>query len=78
MSSRLPDPPPGILLPIGIFDADYETSREYTLTLGDEGPGNFGWLSWTESRQRSDMETSVCTPEQPGLRLPGLVRRGHG
>jgi Flp pilus assembly protein TadG len=70
MSSRLPDPPPGILLPIGIFDAPYETGREYTLTLGVQGPGNFGWLSWTGPVNTPTLETSLCTPDSPAFAFP--------
>ena len=70
MASRLPDPPPGILLPIGIFDADYETDREYTLTAGDEGPGNFGWLSWTGPVNVPTLRESVCHPNNPGFSFP--------
>jgi hypothetical protein len=69
MTSRLPDPPAGILLPIGIFDADYKTGQLYTLTEGYEGPGNFGWISWDGSMDANTMADSVCVPDNPEFTL---------
>ena len=77
MTSQLADPPPGILIPIGVFDADYEANREYTLTEGYEGPGNFGWISWLGSPERAHPCGQPVQPQQPGIHLPDLVRRGH-
>ncbi len=72
MTSQLPNtPPPGILLPIGIYDADYETGREYTLTAGDEGPGNFGWISWIDGVQDAvHLADWICNPNNPAFTFP--------
>jgi hypothetical protein len=70
MSSRLANPPPGILLPIGIFDADYQMGQVYTLTAGDNGPGNFGWLSWGGSPSETVLGNSVCGPDNPAFNFP--------
>jgi hypothetical protein len=79
LASQLPDtPPPGILLPIGIYDADYETGREYTLTAGVEGPGNFGWISWTGSDAAAVLRDSVCNPNNPAFTFPAWFHGGTG
>lgn len=70
MTSRLASPPGGILLPIGIFDADYQTGQVYTLTAGEHGPGNFGWLSWGGSPSETDLATSICDPNNPAFDFP--------
>lgn len=81
MTSRLPDPPAGILLPIGIFDADYEVGREYTITEvspGKEGPGNFGWISWEGSPSATVMAESVCNPNNPAFSFPAWFSGATG
>ena len=70
MTSQLADPPPGILIPIGVFDADYEANREYTLTEGYEGPGNFGWISWLGSPSAPTLADSLCNPNNPAFTFP--------
>ncbi len=70
LTSQLGDPPPGILLPIGIFDADYEVGQNYTLTEGDEGPGNFGWMSWFGSPSNPVLVDSLCDPNNPPFTFP--------
>ncbi len=78
MTSRLPDPPAGILLPIGIFDADYETGRQYTLTEGYEGPGNFGWISWSGSPSNVVLAASLCNPNNPAFTFPAWFSGATG
>ena len=70
MTSQLSDPPSGILIPIGIFDADYETGQSYTLTEGYEGPGNFGWISWLGSPSAPVLAESLCDPNNPAFTFP--------
>jgi hypothetical protein len=70
MASRLPDPPGGILIPIGVFDSDYEAGRTYELTEGYEGPGNFGWISWLGSPSAPVLAESLCDPDNPAFTFP--------
>jgi hypothetical protein len=70
MTSQLADPPPGILIPIGVFDSDYEAGRTYTLTEGEHGPGNFGWISWFGSPSATVMAESLCNPNNPAFTFP--------
>jgi hypothetical protein len=70
MTSRLASPPNGILLPIGIFDADYQMGQVYTLTAGDHGPGNFGWLSWGGSTSEQVLGNSICKTDNPAFDFP--------
>jgi hypothetical protein len=78
MTSQLADPPPGILIPIAVFDSDYEAGRTYTLTEGDEGPGNFGWISWFGSPDAGTMADSLCEPDNPAFTFPAWFESGTG
>jgi hypothetical protein len=69
-TSRLLEPPPGILIPIGVFDSDYQTGQIYTLTAGEHGPGNFGWLSWEGSPSAVVLAASICYPDNPAFTFP--------
>jgi hypothetical protein len=70
LSSQLPPPPAGILLPIGVFDADYQVGNDYTLTEGTHGPGNFGWMSWFGSPSSPVLVESLCNPDNPAFAFP--------
>jgi Flp pilus assembly protein TadG len=70
LTSQLEPPPAGILLPIGVFDADYQVGTNYTLTEGSHGPGNFGWISWLGSPSATTMVHSVCVPDNPAFAFP--------
>lgn len=70
MTSQLADPPAGILIPIGVFDSDYQAGRTYELTEGYEGPGNFGWISWLGSPSAPTLADSLCDPNNPAFTFP--------
>jgi Flp pilus assembly protein TadG len=64
--------PAGQLLPIAFKQqaAGYEPGQVYDLTDGKDIPGGFGWLSWTGSNSAGELETSICTPNNPAFYLP--------
>jgi Flp pilus assembly protein TadG len=66
-SSLLNEAPYGVLLPIAAFDSDYEPGVEYEITAGQEGPGNFGWLTWNGSPNEPTLAASLCTPDNPEI-----------
>jgi Flp pilus assembly protein TadG len=66
-SQLLDGAPEGVLLPMAIYDADYEPGTLYTLQDGMIGPGNFGWLSWDGSQAMSDLADWVCVPSNPEI-----------
>jgi hypothetical protein len=66
-SQLLDGSPEGVLLPMAIYDADYEPGTLYSLQDGMIGPGNFGWLSWDGSQSMADLSTWVCTPSNPEI-----------
>ncbi|HET7604201.1 MAG TPA: pilus assembly protein TadG-related protein [Gemmatimonadales bacterium] len=70
LTSQLEPPPSGVLLPIGVFDADYEVGTNYTLTEGSHGPGNFGWISWLGSPSNPTLVASLCFPDNPAFTFP--------
>ena len=71
LTSQLEPPPSGILLPIGVFDADYQVGVNYTLTEGEpNGPGNFGWMSWFGSPSSTTLVASLCFPDNPAFTFP--------
>ena len=73
LTARTTTAPPGDLLPIGANPPQpYETNREYTLTDGN-GPGQFGWLSWTGANATGILASSICNPDNPALAFPVWV-----
>ena len=73
IAGRSPNAPAGQLLPIGFVDpggGEPNLQTIFALTSGANGPGNFGWLSWTGSNSAGDLATSLCTPDNPPFTLP--------
>ena len=72
IAGRPSSAPAGQLLPIGFVDpgADISTTTITALTNGMDGPGNFGWLSWTGSNTAGELATSLCTPNNDAFSLP--------
>ena len=77
-SSLLDEAPAGVLLPIAAFDSDYEPGVEYQLTAGDEGPGNFGWLSWSGATDNPTLGNSICNPDNPAMEWPVWIEGSTG
>lgn len=77
-SSLLNEGPSGTLLPITAFDADYQALVEYELTEGYEGPGNFGFLTWSGANNAPTLANSICTPDNPALTFPAWVDGAPG
>jgi hypothetical protein len=64
----------GVLLPIAMAPpANMVPGDVYNITDGKDGPGNFGWLSWTGSNSADTLANSVCTPDNPSLTVPVYV-----
>ncbi len=73
--------PGGQLLPIGFVDPCFgktpdpnnpdciSTTQLTSLTSGMDGPGNFGWLSWTGSNDPNTLAASICDPDNPSFTL---------
>jgi Flp pilus assembly protein TadG len=63
--------PAGQILPIALVaPPTMAEGNLYALTSGANGPGNFGWLSWTGSNAAGSLSTSLCTPNNPAFTLP--------
>lgn len=77
-SSLFGEAPAGVLLPIGAFDSDYEPGVEYELTAGEEGPGNFGWLSWSGDVNEGTLSSSLCNPDNPAIEFPVWIEGSTG
>jgi Flp pilus assembly protein TadG len=77
-SSLLNETPANVLLPIAAFDSDYEVGVEYELTAGEEGPGNFGWLSWYGPVNAPTLANSLCTPDNPAMLFPVWIQGATG
>ena len=61
---------PAARFPIGMTQMPTQEGALYSLTSGSNGPGNFGWLSWTGSNTPKDLADSICTPNNPPFTLP--------
>jgi len=63
--------PAGQILPIALVNPPtMDEGSIYALTNGSNGPGNFGWLSWTGANSAGSLATSLCTPDNPAFTLP--------
>jgi len=61
----------GQLLPIGFNPpTNLAIGQTYNITDGDNGPGNFGWFSWTGENKTGVLETSLCTSNNPAMTFP--------
>lgn len=67
--------PAGQLLPIGVDppNTNFQYGQIYNITDGANGPGNFGWLSWTGQNKTGVLATSLCTPNNPALTFPAII-----
>ena len=71
VAGQPPGAPSGALLPIGMVQLpSMDEGTIYALTSGSNGPGNFGWLSWTGSNDPNSLASSICTPNNPPFVLP--------
>ena len=77
-SSLLNEAPSGVLLPIAAFDSDYQAGIEYELTAGEEGPGNFGWLTWSGAVDNPTLANSLCNPDNPAMEFPVWIEGSTG
>lgn len=77
-SSFVSGAPPNIVLPIGIYDGDYQPGTIYQLAGGSNGPGNFGWLTWEGSPSATKLGESVCTPNNTEMTFPTWVEGSTG
>jgi len=63
--------PPGQVLPIAADPPGaYLPGTTYRFTAGKDGPGNFGWLSWTGSNDPNTLAASICDPNNPLITFP--------
>jgi Putative Flp pilus-assembly TadE/G-like len=77
-SSLLDEAPGGVLLPIAAFDSDYEPGVEYELTEGEEGPGNFGFLTWSGANDSGTLADSICVADNPAMQFPVWIEGAPG
>lgn len=69
----------GTLLPIAMSPpSDMVPGHIYNITDGKDGPGNFGWLSWTGSNAAGTLADSICTPDNPEITVPTYIPGGPG
>jgi hypothetical protein len=70
---------PGVLLPIAMSPhVNMEPGDIYNLTDGMDGPGNFGWLSWTGANAANILSESVCNPDNPEITVPTYIPGNPG
>lgn len=74
--------PAGLLLPVGLYGVSsqsFSPGQTYTITDASlNTPGNFGWLTWNGAQNEPTLETSVCTPNNPGFTLPAYILGSTG
>ncbi len=68
LTAAIDELPPGQVLPIAADPpGTYEDGTKYVFTAGKDGPGNFGWLSWTGANDEPTLADSICTPDNPEI-----------
>ena len=79
LTARLPTLPAGVLLPVAMSPPTAMVPGEvYNITDGMDGPGNFGWLSWTGDNAANILSNSVCNPDNPEITVPLYVPGNPG
>lgn len=51
----------------------FQAGQTVDLTDGMDGPGGFGWLSWTGSNSATTLEASLCEANNPPFQLDSLT-----
>ena len=79
LTAKVPTIPPGVLLPVAMSPPSTMVPETvYNITDGMDGPGNFGWLSWTGDNAANILSNSVCTPDNPEITVPLYVPGNPG
>jgi Flp pilus assembly protein TadG len=79
LTARLPTLPAGVLLPVAMSPPTNMVPGDvYNITDGMDGPGNFGWLSWTGDNAANILSSSVCNPDNPEITVPLYVPGNPG
>jgi hypothetical protein len=65
--------PSGVLLPIAVdpLPAPYsfEPGNTHILSLGDDAPGQFSWLTWNGDHNSDTLASFICTTQNPAMDL---------
>ena len=70
---------PGVLIPVAMAPPENMVPGDtYNITDGKDGPGNFGWLSWTGANAAGILADSICNPDNPEITVPTYVPGNPG
>ena len=65
--------PSGVLLPIAVDPRDapntFQPGETHILSLGDDAPGQFSWLTWDGDHDSGTLAANLCTPQNPAMDL---------
>jgi hypothetical protein len=65
--------PSGMLLPIAVDPRDppntFRPGEVHLISLGDDAPGQFSWLTWDGKHDAGTLAANLCTPQNPAMDL---------
>ena len=73
ISAQIDSMPSGVLLPIAVDPLEtpntFQPGNTHILSLGDDAPGQFSWLTWNGDHDSGTLAANLCTPQNPAMDL---------
>ena len=76
LTAQISNVPAGVLLPIAVDPLEapntFQPGNTHILSLGDDAPGQFSWLTWNGDHDSTTLANNLCTPQNPAMDLADL------
>lgn len=73
LTAQIGNVPAGLLLPIAVDPLDppntFQPGETHILSLGQDAPGQFSWLTWNGDHNQGTLASNMCTPQNPAIDL---------
>jgi hypothetical protein len=73
ITAQIDNIPSGVLLPIAVDPLDppntFQPGNTHILSLGDDAPGQFSWLTWNGDHNSDTLASFICTSQNPAMDL---------
>jgi hypothetical protein len=73
ITSEIDIVPAGVLLPIAVDPLPaphtFQPGNTHIVSLGDDAPGQFSWLTWNGDHNSATLASNICTAQNPAMDL---------